>query len=379
MSLQPRTPQTLVHRLQAVAFASGCLAVALVGCSGDDRPKPSAAAGGTTSSAGRDGKAGQAGKASSSAGDGNVAAAGTSAEAGGQGNAEAGAPAAGNPASEGPPGVGGDPGLMLEPCPSDDAAAPASFAGVCTTAQAWTAGEVALETLTAPTLVAATPDELTLLWSEADSSVPTYFVADRESAAGAFDEAQELAFSGVAGISPDGLRLTLAHAGRLTEAVRSERGEAFGEPAPGAYADLDANAETNHLALTDVAISPDDHTLFYSVRSLDQYTEYPLLVSQRSGSEPWPVGVALKSCELKAYGARGLRPSAVSNDGLTLFYFDGARATTRAAFRTSPSADFSWFKSLPGVLQPQPNASCDKLYFSPTTGVPRLLVAERKP
>jgi hypothetical protein len=140
---------------------------------------------------------------------------------------------------------------------------------------------------------------------------------------------------------------------------------------------LDADALAHHLTLSDVAISPDDHSLYYSAWSLQEATPYPVRVSTRSDSEPWPVGVTLKGCELKAYGAFGPRPTAISSDNLTLFYFDGARGTARAAFRTTTGADFTWFIDLPGMLRPAPNAACDELYHSPSAGEPRLLSAPR--
>lgn len=348
------------------------------GCSGDERAKPSVSAGGT-SNAGGGNKAGQAGKTNTAAaGDGNLPASG----AGGSDSNEGGASSsAGSPAIEGPPGVGGDPGLMLTPCPSDDAPAPAGFSGVCSTAQAWANGAdvLALAAGRAPSFVAITPDERTVVWSEIDSSMPTYFLADRSASADAFGEAQELSFPGVVGLSPDGLRVTVVTGGRLAEATRAERDQSFGEPGYGAYATLDADADAELLALGSAVVSPDDKTLYYTAWSTDEITLYPLLVSTRAGSEPWPVGTALQSCELKTYGARGPRPTAISSDGLTLFFFDDARATARSAFRSSASGAFSWFTDVPGRLGAQPNTACTKLYYSPASDAQRVLAAARKP
>jgi hypothetical protein len=258
---------------------------------------------------------------------------------------------------------------------------PDGFAGVCTAAKGWATGNpVAATNAADPSFVSVTPSELTLLWREAPSSVPVYFLADRAATSDAFGEAQELSLANVLGVSPDGLRLTVASGdGGLLEATRSERGDSFGDAAPGAYSLLDADALAHHLILSDVAISPDDHRLYYSAWSLDDPTPYPLRVATRSGTEPWPPGVTLEGCELKAYGAFGPRPTAVSSDGLTLFYFDAARGTSRAAFRTTIGANFTWFTDLPGVLRPQPNATCDHLYYSPSSGAPQLLSAPRAP
>jgi hypothetical protein len=381
MPLPPLTYRSLSTRLRFGALACGCALVSFVGCSGDNRAKPSVSAGGTSSNAGSGNKAGQAGKTgSAAAGEGHL---GTPGGAGGSDAGQGGADpsSAGSPGIEGPPGVGGDPGLMLEPCPSDDAAAPVGFSGVCSTAQAWASGAdaLALGAGRAPSFVAITPDELTMVWSELDSSIPTYFFADRAASTDAFGEAQELMFPGVIGLSPDGLRITVVTGGRLAEATRADRDQSFGGPGFGTYATLDADADAQLLALDNAVISPDDKTLYYTAWSTDEITIYPLWVSTRTGSEAWPVGAPLQSCELKAYGGRGARPTAVSSDGLTLFLLDDVRATARAAFRSSSSGAFSWFTDLPGRLGAQPNTACDKLYYSPISDTARVLAAARKP
>jgi len=354
------------------------------GCSTKDHASLApAASAGSVSSAGRSPQPGQAG------GDGGAASGGAH-ESGGaaSGGAEAGAGGAtssngmaGDGQLAGPPGAAGDPGLSVDACPSDNAKTPPKLQSLCSTEKGWATGtDVAIADSDAPTFVAITPSELTLLWSQVASSTLAYFVADRDAVDGDFGEGQELPFSNPLALSPDGLRLTvLADDGSLAEAVRVARGDTFDAAQPGAYAELASDASKNHLALADIAIAADDHTLYYTAWSLDAATVYPLHVSSRSGSEPWPVGVALEACELKAYGPFGPRPTGVSADGLTLFYFDGARGTARAAFRATQAADFSWFAELPEISRPQPNAACDRLYFSPTVGEPRILTAARKP
>jgi hypothetical protein len=357
----------------------GSVVVAFAGCSSEDRAKPALGSAGTSAQAGKSSRGGTASAMSDSGAAGENA-------AGGDGNggvpAQGGAPPLGLAGdSFGPPGVAGDPGLMLDPCASDGVTQPAGFVGVCTATKAWAAGsKLAVNSGAAPSFVGVTPSELTLLWREAPSSVPVYFLADRVATSDAFGDAQELSFANVLGVSPDGLRLTIASGdGRLLEATRAERGDSFGEAEPGAYSLLDADALAHHLTLGDVAIAPDDHSLYYSAWSLDDATPYPVRVSTRAGTEPWPVGITLTGCELKAYGAFGPRPTAVSSDGLTLFYLDAARGTSRAAFRTTASADFTWFIDLPAMLRPAPNTACDQLYHSPSSGEPRLLSAPRTP
>jgi hypothetical protein len=352
--------------------------VAFMGCSDEHRAKPAPGSPGTGAQAGKSSRGGTSG----AIGDGGAGATPAGGDSNGGVLAQGGAPplaSAGD--APGPPGVAGDPGLMLEPCSSDGVAQPAAFAGVCTAAKGWATGSnLAVTSGLAPNFVSVTPSELTLLWKETPSSVAVYFLADRAAVSDPFEEAQELSFANVLGVSPDGLRLTVASGdGGLLEATRTERGDSFGDAEPGAYSLLDADALAHHLTLGDVAISPDDHRLYYSAWSFQEATSYPVRVSTRGGSEPWPVGTTLAACELKAYGAFGAHPIAVASDGLTLFYFDAARRTSRAGFRTTANADFTWFIDLPGMVRPSPNAACDRLYHSPSSGPPRLLSAPRTP
>lgn len=364
------------------ALSLGAVSSALLGgCSSDD-DRPNAA----VASAGAAGRGNHAG-AGSSAAEGGA----EPQEAGGSGGsptqAQGGAaPSAGTAGAAGAddqdpaPGAGGDPGVPVEACPSDTASTPPSFKGVCSLDKGWATGApVAVATGDSPSFIAVTPSELTLLWSEPESSLPAYFLADRDTADGAFAAVQKLPFTNAIAVSPDGLRVTVQlSSGSLSEATRATREEAFGEVQPGAYATLDSDAVAHHFLLGAVAISADDRTLYYRAISLDAGTPYPLRVSQRTGSEPWPVGAPLQACEFKAYAEFGPHPTAISADGLTLFYFDSARSKARAAFRTSLDADFSWFEDLPGLGGGQPNAACDRLYFSPATDEASLLAAARK-
>lgn len=366
----------------ACSFMLGALAlgsVSLNGCSSDEHPMLPAASAGT---AGRSNQQGAAGAADTST-EGGAEPQDSGGANGGALGAQGGAPSSagvGPIDAAGAPATHEDPGLPLEPCPSDTASAPPSFQGVCSPVRGWAAGTaVAVASGDSPSFLAVTPSELTLLWNEPGGSQPVYFLADREASNGAFGEAQELPFTNLVALSPDGLRLTAQMSnGSLSEATRATREESFGELQPGSYASLDSDAEAHHFMLGEVAISADDRTLYYRAISLDAATPYPLRVSQRSGGEPWPVGKMLQACELKAYAEFGPHPTAISADGLTLFYFDAARRAPRAAFRTSVDADFSWFTDLPGLAGAQPNAACNRLYFSPTTDEAGLLSAARK-
>lgn len=368
---------------QLLAFSALLCGVA---CGSDDTPAPMSPgssgtgsghpiAGAENAGAPSNASNGEGGAGSSATGGAEPASGGAS-ESGGA-NEAGGAP--GIP-GEGPPNVGGDPGLMIDPCPSDAATEPATYRGVCSAIAEWNdAQPLALDTMDPPSLVAITPDELSVIWSETPSSIPTYFTSDRATPDAPFLVARELPFGSVLTMSPDGRRLTVrTNDGSLAEASRPDREAEFGDAVPGAYATLEADAKAHHLRLSDVVISPDDKSLYYAAWSLEDQTLYPLRVSSRAGDEAWPVGVPLESCAFKAYGAFGPRPTGVSSDGLTLFYYDAARGTARAAFRAASDGSFGWFADFSAHLRPQPNASCDRLYYSPRSGAASVLSAARK-
>jgi hypothetical protein len=194
-----------------------------------------------------------------------------------------------------------------------------------------------------------------------------FYVADRSSTAASFDPGQTLPASDYLSLSPDGLRLfALSEEGRLLELVRTARGQAFGAAAEGAFATLDADADANDLTFFGAIAAPDDRTLVYLVS--DGRSEHLLHVSTRTGTGPWPVGTVIEACELRAHDALYRRPTAISSDGLTLFYDDYVRGIARAAWRETTSDPFVWFVDLGTRTRPQPNADCGRLYFTATSG-----------
>jgi hypothetical protein len=95
-------------------------------------------------------------------------------------------------------------------------------------------------------------------------------------------------------------------------------------------------------------------------------------------SRAWNVGVPLPNPEFAGQDASTLRrPTGVSADGETLFFFDEVAGIERAAWRSSPAAPFDTFEDLPAVPEAAPNADCNVLYFQSTSdaGNPGLGVA----
>jgi hypothetical protein len=215
-------------------------------------------------------------------------------------------------------------------------------------------------------LVAITPDELTIAWYGNANMDTRFYVADRASSATDFGPGSELTYRDYLALSPDGLRLiALGDDGELVELVRAARDQAFPAPVEGAFTALNAAAAADGHHFLGAVIAPDDLTLYYLVS--DPASDYPVHVTRRTGSEPWPVGTAIEACELKTENGAVRQPTGVSSDGLTLFYNDFVRGIARAAWRDS-AGSFVRFADLGLRGRPQPNGDCDRLYFHVATG-----------
>ncbi len=266
--------------------------------------------------------------------------------------------------------TGVDPEPPLDHCDSDDALDAPSLSGVCPSGAAWTApAPLGLDAGSLERVLALTPDELTVVWSSYGSSALAYFVADRSDASQPFG-APRLIDLGlqVLGLAPDGLRLALrsSDGAVLSEATRSSREQDFEATPSASYALLNLEAELGSLSFHDVVFSPDDRTLVYTALAAGG-TSYPVFLASREAGAAWPVGQALERCELSFKRGSWRRPTALSSDGLTLFFLDEVRGEARAAWRETTLDAFTWFEDLPQGRWSSVNHDCSRLYVqSPT-------------
>jgi hypothetical protein len=300
------------------------------------------------------------------------------ASGGAAGNSAGGAADVGGEGGKGEDGGSG--GAPPDPyrCASDESEAPSpALVSLCDPQMNWGKGElVSVEAGDGDQLIGVTPDELTIVWFDARGSAGTYRLADRAASEAGFDPSVTLSAGDVIALSPDGLRLASLSSDQsaLIEYVRPARGEAFDAGQEGAFSQLNADALAKGYRVLDALIAPDDETLYYNIYT-SETLEYSLQVSSRSGDEPWPIGVPIEACELKALGSLVRHPTGVSADGLTLFFYDPARNTARAGFRRSVGGPFVWFRDLGPRYQAMPNQGCDKLYYSASDVISSLFVA----
>jgi hypothetical protein len=223
-------------------------------------------------------------------------------------------------------------------------------------------------------LAAVSADERTVAWFHIGGPTPQLLVADRPDVGAAFGSPQAVSpaggmFGSRAALSPDGLQLVVVsrEQRQLVVLARTAHGDAFALAEEGsveavAFARLNAAlAELpDDRGIDDPVWSKDGAEFLVSVTSLDGATIH---VATRTGSDAFSAAAARNDCELASHGVgHSRRPTAMSADGLTLFYFDEARNRERAAFRAQRDAPFSVFVDLGERSAAQPNASCDALW-----------------
>ncbi len=221
-------------------------------------------------------------------------------------------------------------------------------------------------------LGSVSPDGLSVAWTIPGSSSPggstptAVFVADRSSTNDAFgppqavDFGQTLVAPDKVALSPDGLRLVAVRSDQqaFVELQRSAPASPFGSPSEESFAAINAAAQTLSDRLGDPTIAGDDRAFFYT-RAL------AVIESNRSSTEPWPEGTET----LLDYSLNpGQRPrlSAVSEDHLTLFFWDDESRVENAAWRVFLDDPFHTTVRLPLVPRAQPSASCTSLFFAST-------------
>jgi hypothetical protein len=212
------------------------------------------------------------------------------------------------------------------------------------------------------------PDELTVAWSTAAGAI---FTAERTSTSAPFGTPVQLdpgtlllANDRVA--LPDNLDLivTLAdrssfvsfirasvsdpwkptgrHEFRIMSATILESGGAFASPVANAYGDSLA------YLLTDGPVAPP--VLYESTWSIPM--------------NAWAVGIPPGNPEFANTMATPVRrPTGVSPDQLTLFFFDEIAGKERAAWRTTRKAPYDKFVDLPMLPEAAPAGDCLSIYF----------------
>jgi hypothetical protein len=212
---------------------------------------------------------------------------------------------------------------------------------------------------------------LTVAWT---TSAGVIEVADRTSNTGAFGAPAaldpgtiQLANDRVA-LAPSGLLLVapLAQGNSFAGFVRSSiQSPWVPDPSnPDPFHTLASRLSETGGAFTQPVVSADGLSFFY-LAAVGQ--EAPALYESTWDATlgEWTYGSPLTDPEFAAPDAAGQvrRPTGASSDRRTLFFFDEASGTERAAWRASPTSPFSQFVNLPGLPEAAPSGDCVSVYI----------------
>jgi hypothetical protein len=273
-------------------------------------------------------------------------------------------------------GTGAEPSLG---CPSDSKLPPDEVLFVCsppltvepTAAQPLRSG--------AGWVIGVTPDELVAVWTSPEVPSIRHLIAERGTVAYEFGEQNELSLTDVPiALSPDGLRLTLVSSDGMTlkEMGRSTRGELFGTPSEGPYANLNDKLAADNDTLWSLALGQDDLNLAYVTYDTLSGRSSLWVGGRDTLTDPFEVGEKLPSCETEGTAEAMRGPTSFSSDGLTLFFYDQVRGISRAAYRTSLSEPFEYFVDIPSGGELFVNEDCSRAFSGNPSGAGALVQVE---
>jgi|HubBroStandDraft_2_1064218.scaffolds.fasta_scaffold40876_1 hypothetical protein len=261
---------------------------------------------------------------------------------------------------------------------------------VCSQTATWGAGtELAISASSDATsldnnLGAITPDELTIAWTIGTGSSAVIAYADRAADTDPFGEPQTLSASSFAqdrvAVSPDGLRLVVVSSDRqgfleLTRTARSGASNTFGAASVGSYSNFVGILPMGE-SFGDPVLSADDNTFYYSIYGRPGETDTIARTTRLVSTDAWPSGALLPATSVLAEEQEEVtlrrRPTAISSDDQTLFYWDEVSGTERATWINTSTGVFTGFVDLGARQWANPNTACTRLYYSDQPGAASL-------
>jgi hypothetical protein len=210
------------------------------------------------------------------------------------------------------------------------------------------------------------PDELTAAWTSGSGDV---YVADRPTYDDPFSTPVKV---NIAALATD--RVAIGSAGTSLVAIRAD-GAAFvgfersGRSAPwGTSSGLEFTQVRavfeGGAAVSEPVLSGDKSSFMFLVTRPGQPTalyEATWDATQHS----WGLPTQVPNPELQSTNdGKRRRPTSISADGRTLFYFDEVTLLERAAWRDTPASAFGLFKDIGAAFaEAVPNLRCDTLYY----------------
>ncbi|HEX8796087.1 MAG TPA: hypothetical protein VF765_34290 [Polyangiaceae bacterium] len=243
---------------------------------------------------------------------------------------------------------------------------------LCTPGETWGSPVTVLTTGAADATIfgAVTPDELTIAWASSTGGAVTAWYADRASTGVAFGAPQALASSFGAlsldrvSLSGDGLRIvgTASGGSKFIAVKRAARTGAFDTDDSSEFAGIGTEGSLNTYATP--LLSGDDAFFFYILpSSTDDH-----VINESFGGPPWTPGAYLPPMELERVGSQYRRPSGISADDRSLFYWDETNGSEWIAYSSTAGGPFDVFENLGAFTNAAPTATCSRIYYSVPAG-----------
>ncbi len=208
-------------------------------------------------------------------------------------------------------------------------------------------------------------DELTLAFSVADGASIEVFVAERQQKTEAFQAPVKLTGDFAldrAALTPDALSLIVVNGDRrgFTCFARDARDQPFELASSSQYDAIVAGLGAGEN-LGDPVFALGGQVLLFSQYGAGRINTV-MFANRLSNGSAFDMGGALTNPELQAQGAARRRPTGVSSDYTTLFFFDEVSGTSKAG-SFSGGFSFTAVTELGAVSGAQPNGDCSAFYF----------------
>jgi hypothetical protein len=219
---------------------------------------------------------------------------------------------------------------------------------------------------------AITADETTVAWI----TNKTLHWADRKTTSDPWGSEATVSMQSLAttrlAISASGLRVivVVASGKNLGEVTRASKADAFvGPPDSTLYQPIAfALSEAPVGSRVDDPVLAQDEAHLYFTLDFPNASSSIRESSLGDGGTTWALGTALAQPELAPQTGSLRRPTGISSDRLTLFYWDEVDNAEHAAFRTSDADDFSVFVGLGAKPGAQVDGTCTRIYYGVPAG-----------
>lgn len=212
-------------------------------------------------------------------------------------------------------------------------------------------------------------DELVVAWAEGTVPNVTIHIAERAKRSDAFAEVDVLDSSDGAFaldrpvLEARGFDIAMIDKDRQAWHLfsRQTRGSQFARSAKNIFQELVvfANALGPNELLHDPVWTAAGRSLMFGVATKGIYISDAIL-----GGDDFQAPVALSArAELKPVGANRKRPSGLSSDRLSLFFFDEVTNKSVFATRTDASGDFTTFTAIGDISDAKVGLGCKTLYY----------------